>query len=228
MIRKLVVLAVVSGVLVVADVAARSWAESKLAEQAAAYYPPSGESSASIRSFPFLGRLLVGGDVPEVFLRMENLRADILTVRRLALDLSGVEVDRGELFAGRVRVLDVGAGRIEALVDGSSLARAVGLDLRYADGEVEIHKTVRGVDVSARGRVTLEGNRLTIVPTSVQGLGIPAAAITVTYDIPGAELLPCQAEVRPVPEGLLVACAVDDVPPALVPGAAAASHRGPS
>jgi hypothetical protein len=228
LIRKLVVLAVVSGVLLAADVAARSWAEAKLAEQAAAYYPPSSASSASIRSFPFLGRLLVGGDVPGVSVRMENLRADILTVRRLELDLSDVNVDRGELFAGRVRVLDVGAGRIEALVDGSSLARAVGLDLRFADGEVEIHTTVRGVDVSARGRVTLEGNRLRIEPISVQGLGLPATAFTVTYEIPGAELLPCPAEVRPVPEGVLVACAVDDVPPALVQGAAAAARRGPS
>jgi hypothetical protein len=228
LIRKLVVLAVLTGALVVADVAARSWAESKLAEQAAAYYPPSGESSASIRSFPFLGRLLVGGDVPEVSLRMESLRADILTVSRLGLDLSDVKVDRGELVAGRVRVVDIGAGRIEALVDGTSLARAVGFDLRFAYGEVEIHRKVRGVDVSARGRVTLDGNRLTIVPTSVQGLGVPAAAFTVTYDIPAAELLPCPAEVRPVPEGLVVACAVDDVPPALVPAAAAASRRTPS
>jgi hypothetical protein len=228
LIRKLVVLGVLAGALLVADVAARSWAESKLADQAAAYYPPSGTSSASIRSFPFLGRLLILGDVPGVSVRMEDLHADLLTVRRLELDLVDVNVDRGELFAGRVRVRDVGAGRIEALVDGSSLARAVGLDLRFADGEVEIHKTVRGVDVSARGRVTLEGNRLHIVPTSVQGLGLPATAFTVTYQIPGAELLPCQAEVRPVPEGVLVACAVDDVPPALVQGAATTAPEGRS
>lgn len=226
MIKKLVVLAVLSGVVLVADVAARSWAEAKLAEQAAAYYPPSSASSASIHSFPFLGRLLVGGDVPGVSLRMENLRSEILTVRRLELDLSDVKVDRGELVAGRVQVLDVGAGRVEALVDGASLARTVGLDLRFADGEVEIHTTVRGVDVFARGRVTLEGNRLRIEPTSVQGLGLPATALTVTYEIPGAELLPCQAEVRPVPEGVLVACGFDDVPPVLLQGATAA--RAPS
>jgi hypothetical protein len=221
LIRKLVVLAVLSGVLLAADFAARAWAEAKLAEQTAAYYPPSSASSASIDSFPFLGRLLVGGDVPGVSVRMENLRAGILAVARLELNLTDVKVDRGELFAGRVRVVDVGAGRMEALVDGASLARAVGLDLRFTDGEVEIHTTVRGVDLSARGRVTLEGNRLRIVPTSVQGLGLPAAALTVTYAIPGADLLPCEAEVRPVPEGVLVACAVDDVPPALVRGAPA-------
>jgi hypothetical protein len=226
--RKLIVLAVFAGVLVAADIGARSRAEAELAEQSAAYYPPSSASSASIESFPFLGRLLAVGDVQHVSLRMENLRAGILTVRRLEFDLSDVEVDRSELFAGRVRVLDVGAGRIEALVDGASMAQAAGLDLRFSDGEVEVHRNVRGVDVSARGRVTLEGNRLRIVPTSVQGLRLPASAFSVTYDIPGVELLPCEAEVRPVPEGLLVACAVDDVPPALVQGAAAAPRQGRS
>lgn len=226
--RKLVVVAVLAGTLFAADVAARSWAEAKLAQQAVAYYPPSSAASASIRSFPFLGRLLLFGDVPGVSVRMENLRADLLMVRRLEFDLRSVRVDRGELFAGRVRILDVGAGRIEALVDGSSLARAVGLDLRFSDGEVEIHKQVRGVDVSARGRVTLEGNRLRIVPISVQGLGLPATAFSVTFDIPGVRLLPCQAEVRPVAEGLLVACAVDEIPPALVRGATAAARRGRS
>jgi hypothetical protein len=226
--RKLIVLLVVLGALVLADMAARSWAEAKLAEQTAAYYPPSSASSASIRSFPFLGRLLLFGDVPGVSVRMENLRAGILTVRRLEFDLTDVRVDRGELFAGRVQVVDVGAGRVEALVDGSSLARVVGVDLRFAEGEVEIRRRVRGVDVSARGRVTLEGNRLRIVPTSVQGLGVPASALSVTFDIPGARLLPCQAEVRPVAEGLLVTCAVDDVPPALVQGAAAAAGLGRS
>jgi hypothetical protein len=228
LIRRLVVLVVIAGALVAADLAARSYAESSLAEQAAAYYPPSGRSSASIESFPFLGRLAASGHVPEVSLRLEDLVAQILTVRHLQFDLSDVTLDRSELVAGRVRVLDIGAGRVEALLDGGSLARAVGLDVRFTDGEVEVHRTVAGVDVSARGRVTLEGNRLRIVPTSVQGLRLPASAFTISYDIPGVELLPCPAEVRPVPEGLLVACAVDDIPPVLVPGVAADAARSRS
>lgn len=224
----MIILAVLTAGLVAADFAARTWAESKLAEQAAAYYPPSGSSSASIRSFPFLGRLLVAGDVPGVSLRMENVRADVILLSRIEFDLSDVVVDRGELFAGRVQVVDVGAGRIEGLVDGSSLARAAGVDLRFGRGEVEVHRQVGGVDVSATGRVTLKGNRLRIEPTSVQGVGVPASSLTVTYDIPGVELLPCAAEVRPVPEGLLLTCALEDVPPALLPGAATAGPRARS
>jgi hypothetical protein len=226
--RKLVTLVLLAVALVAADVLARAWAESELAAQAAAYYPPSSASSAQIHSFPFLGRLLVGGDVSAVSLRLENLAAGVLALRRLQFDLDDVKVDRRELFSGRVRVLDIGAGRIEALVDGSSLARAVGLDVRFADGEVEVHRDIRGVDVSATARVTLEGNKLRIVPTSVQGLKVPVSNFAVSYDIPGVQLLPCTAGVRPVPAGLLVSCSVDDVPPALVQGSAAAALRGRS
>jgi hypothetical protein len=224
--RKLVTLALLAVVLVAADVLARAWAESNLAQQASAYYPPSSASSASIDSFPFLGRLLMAGDVTAVSLRMEGLTADVVTVRHLQFDLDDVKVDRSEMFSGRVRVLDVGAGRVEALVDGTSLARALGLDVRFADGEVEVHREIRGVAVSARGRVTMEGNKLRIVPTSVQGLRVPASTFAVTYVIPGVRLLPCDAEVRPVPAGLLVACSVEDVPPALVQGAAAVALQG--
>lgn len=225
--RKLIVVVVVLGALATADVAARAWAESKLAEQAAAYYPPGTRASAAIRSFPFLGRLLLDGEVPEVRVGMENLQADVVTIRHLGLRLSDVIVDRDGLFRGRVEVTDVGAGRVEAFIDGPSLARATGLDLRFRDGEVEFHRTIGGVDVFARARVTLEGNRLRVVPTSVQGADVPPASFTVTYDIPGVELLPCTAQVRPVLDGLMVACGVEDVPPALVRGVQNASVPAP-
>ncbi len=223
--RKLVTLVLLAVVLVAADVLTRGWAESELAARAAAYYPPSSASSAEIHSFPFLGRLLVGGDISAVSLRLENVTAGVLALRHLRFDFDDVKFDRTELFSGRVRVLDVGAGRMEALVDGSSVTRAVGLDVRFADGEVEVHREIAGVDVSARARVTLEGNRLRVVPISVQGLPVPASRLTVAYDIPGVQLLPCSAAVRPVPEGLVISCSVDDVPPALIQGAAGAALR---
>src|SRR5437588_6177407 len=58
--------------LIVGDQAAKGWAESKLAERAAAYYPPGAGSSASIHSFPFLGRLLVSGSVDRKSTRLNS------------------------------------------------------------------------------------------------------------------------------------------------------------
>ena len=57
------------------DQAAKGWAESKLAERAAAYYPPGSGSSASIHSFPFIG-LAVLGVVPQVDVNLDDLRVE--------------------------------------------------------------------------------------------------------------------------------------------------------
>jgi hypothetical protein len=219
-VRKLLVLAVVAAALVAADVAARGWAESSLAEQAAAYYPPSTAAQASIRSFPFLGRLLVRGEVPEVSLSMENLRPEVVVLRHLDLDLEAVEIDRSELFRGRVRLLDVGRGTVSARIDLPSLAQAAGADVRFTEGRLEIHKRVRGVDVFATVQASIEGNTVRLQPTSVEGLRLPLETFAVTYQIPGSELFPCSADLRAVENGLLVSCRVDDVPAALVQAAA--------
>ncbi len=123
----LVVPTVILLALIVGDRAAKGWAESKLAERAAAYYPPGAGSSASIRSFPFIGRLLFLGSIPRVDVNLDDLRFQAVLVRRLSLRVSDVKLDRAELFSGRVHLDDVGRGRIVATIDGPSLAKAVGL-----------------------------------------------------------------------------------------------------
>jgi len=222
--RKLVVSLVVAGVLLGGDQAARVYAESKLAERAVAYYPPTTAADASIKSFPFVGRLLVRSDIREMRVGMENLRADVVLIRRLDLYLSDVELERNALLRGEVELTDIGSGRIDALFDGPSLARAAGVDLRFHEDSVEIHKRVAGTDVYARGRASVSNNVLRLQPTSVQGVGLPASAFALTIKISGPEILPCDAVGEPVEGGLLVGCTVRDVPAALV----RAARSGPS
>jgi LmeA-like phospholipid-binding len=209
-------LVAVLAVLLFADQAARVWAEGKLRDRAAAYYPPSTSASASIRSFPFLGRLLANGTVPEVTLSMQDIRYGVVVVSSLTVDLHSVLVDRDQLFKGHVRLLDVGQGRIEARLDATSLGRAAGVDLRIADGLIQVHKRVQGVDVNATARVTFAGNVVRVEPIKVQGAAVPASALAGSYKIPGAELLPCPPAVRTVPGAVILSCAVDDVPAVLV------------
>jgi hypothetical protein len=216
-VRKLaVVAAIVLPLLLLVDQMARSWAETKLRERAAAYYPPAASTSATIHSFPFLGRLVVQGLVPEVTLTMDDVRFGTLLVNSLRLDLHTVDIDKGELARGRVRVLDIGQGRIDLRVDGGSLARAVDADVRFLDGSIEVHKRVGGKDVVARGQVTLDGNTLRLRPTSVEGSGLPASAFALSYQLPGSKLPPCRADVRAVPGGLVAGCTFTDVPESLV------------
>jgi hypothetical protein len=205
--------------LIVADQAVKGWAETKLAERAAAYYPPGGGSSASIRSFPFVGRLLFLGSIPRVDVNLDDLQVAPVVIRQLSLRVSDVKLDRGELFGGNVRLEDIGRGTIEATVDGPSLARAVGLDVRFAPGEVTVRRRIEGVDVVAKGTVAVKGNLVTVTPTSVQGLSVPLSRFAISYRIPGIELLPCPADVEIRKDALVLACQVTDIPPALVQAA---------
>lgn len=205
-----------AGALIAGDVAARSWAESELAAQVAAYYPRAAGASASIGSFPFLGRLFLLGDVPEVSISMTDVEADGLLVDTVRFDLEAVELDRSELLRGRVRLFDIGRGTIDARLDGPSLARVAGIDIRFSEGTIEVHRRIRGVDVSATARATIDGNTVRLTPTSVQGLRVPLENLAVEYRIPGADILPCQADVRAVAGGLVLSCTVDDIPAPLV------------
>lgn len=215
----LVIPTVILLALIMGDQAAKGWAESKLAERAAAYYPPGAGSSASIRSFPFIGRLLFLGSIPRVDVNLDDLQVAPVVVRKLSLQVSDVKLDRGELFGGNVRLNDVGRGRMVATVDGPSLAKAVGLDVRFAPGEVSVHQRIQGVSVVARGTVTVKGNTVTVKPTSVEGLNLPLSRFAISYKIPGIELLPCPADVEIIKGALVLSCEVTDIPPALVQAA---------
>lgn len=212
-----VVLTLLLAVAVVADVAARSWAEGQLRDRAAAYYPAGTAASAQIRSFPFLGRLLALGRVSEVSVSMRNLRAEDIVVSRLRLAVDDVDLSRSDLFRGRVRLVDIGSATVEALVDGASVARATGADIRFSEGRIEVHREVGGVDVFATGTVSIEGNVLRLRPESVQGAGLPLDAFELTYRIPGPALIECDAaEGRAVAGGFVVACTLDEIPASLV------------
>ena len=205
--------------LIVGDQAAKGWAESKLAERAAAYYPPGSGSSASIHSFPFIGRLLVSGSVPRIDVNLDDVRVQGVLIRRLSIQVSAVKLNRSELFHGQVHVEKVAQGKLVATIDGPSLAQAAGLDLRFTPGEVSVRQRIQGVDVTAKGKVAVKGNLVTVTPTSVTGLNVPASRLAVSYRIPGVEILPCQADVKIIENGIVVACTVNDIPPALIQAA---------
>jgi hypothetical protein len=203
--------------LIVADQAAKGWAESKLAERAAAYYPPGSGSSASIRSFPFIPRLIFTGEVPRVTVNLDKLKVQAVLVRQLSIRVSDVKLDRDEIFRGRVHVRDVGQGTIVVTLDGPSLAKAIGADVRFTSaGDVEVHQKIQGVDVKAKGRLTVKGNVITVTPTSVEGRSVPAGRFAVNYRIPGVELLPCEAQAKVSRDKLVLSCDVGDIPAALV------------
>lgn len=203
--------------LIVADQGVKGWAESKLAERAAAYYPPGSGSSASIRSFPFIPRLLFTGQVPRVAVNLDDLRIQSVLIRQLSIRVSDVRIDRDEIFRGRVHVRDVGPGTITVTLDGPALAKAIGADVRFTSaGDVEVHERIQGVNVKATGKLTVKGNAITLTPTAVQGAAVPPGRFVLSYRIPGKELLPCAAQAEVTEDTVTLSCDVVDVPAALV------------
>src|SRR5438132_276653 len=99
------------------------------------------------------------------------------------------------------------------------LLALVGLDLRFTPGEVQVHEKIQGVDVVAKGTVSVKGNLVSVTPTSVEGLSVPASRFAISYRIPGIEILPCQADVKLIQNGLVLSCNVTDIPAALVQAA---------
>lgn len=203
--------------LIVADQSAKGWAESKIAERAAAYYPPGSKSSASIQSFPFIPRLLISGEVPRVTVNLYDLKVQQVLIRQVSIEVSDVQIDRGEIFRGRVHVRDIGRGTITVTLDGPALAKAIGADVRFTStGDVEVHERIEGVDVRARGKLTVKDNVVRVTPTSVEGLSVPPSRFALTYRIPGAELLPCEADATVTKDVVTLSCDVVDIPAALV------------
>ncbi|HKY75714.1 MAG TPA: DUF2993 domain-containing protein [Acidimicrobiia bacterium] len=204
--------------LIVADQSAKGWAESKLAERAAAYYPPGSGSSASIRSFPFIPRLLFTGEVPRVTVNLDDLKIQQVLVRQLSIRVADVRIDRDEIFRGKVHVRDVGQGQIMVTLDGPALAKAIGADVRFTSaGDVEVHERIQGVNVTAKGKLTVKkDNVITMTPTSVQGAPVPAGRFAFNYRITGVELLPCAADAKVTKDTVTLSCDVVDVPAALV------------
>ena len=203
--RKLLLLAVVvAGLLVVADLGARSVVESQLADRVELAAEPQGTTSARISSFPFLARLLASGEVSRVRVATAGVTVEGLTLARLAVDLEDVTVDRDRLLSERKIVLtDLQRGTAEAEVTQEELSDRLGVPVTLEEGRARVR--VAGQTVTATASVT--DNRLQL---SVSGFSIPALRI------PKLPLVPCVADAVIVPGRVRLSCAVDEVPAELV------------
>jgi hypothetical protein len=199
-VRRLVVpLVVVGALLLVADMVAESLAEAELEARLEQEVPQATSVSASITSFPFLGRLLTSGRVAEVDARARGLEVRGLKLDVVDVDLDGVTLDRRILVDDkRVAVTDIDHGRVTAEVTQAALSDRLGVDLRLEAGRASV--TVAGRRITA----SLEVRNGELVVSGV-GLSLPALDVV-------APLLPCIANAEIVPGRVLMTCAFTEVP----------------
>ncbi|HET7720123.1 MAG TPA: DUF2993 domain-containing protein [Acidimicrobiales bacterium] len=197
-------LAFIAGLLVAADVGARSVAESQIRDRVVIAAGPAGETSARIDSFPFLGRLLTGGDVSRIRVSAADVTVEDLTLARVALDLHGVTLDRDRLLSEQKVVLTaLDRGTATAEVTAAQLSERLGVAVTLESGRARVR--VAGQTVTATASISDNRLRLTVA-----GVDVP------TLRIPRLPLLPCVADAEILPGRIRMTCSVDRIPAELV------------
>jgi hypothetical protein len=198
------VLAIIAGLLVAADVAARTVAESQIRDRVVIAAGPAGETAARITSFPFLLRLLTAGDVSRIRVSAADVTVEDLTLARVALDLWGVTFDRDRLLSEQKVVLTaLDRGTATAEVTADELSERLGVAVTLESGRARVR--VAGQTVTATASITDNRLRLTVA-----GFDVP------TLRIPRLPLLPCVASAEILPGRIRMTCSVDRIPAELV------------
>lgn len=193
-------LALLAGLLVAADVAARSAAESQIRDRVVIAAGPAGETTAQIDSFPFLVRLLTAGDVSRIRVSATDVTVEDLTLARVALDLRGVTLDRDRLLSDQKVVLTaLDRGTATAEVTADQLSERLGVTVTLEAGRARVR--IAGQTVTATASIS--DNRLRL---SVSGFDVP------TLRIPRLPLLPCVASAEILPGRIRMTCSVDQIP----------------
>lgn len=195
----LVLLLLVLVLLAVADVTARTVAQDELADRLHAAVPGATATGAEIRSFPFLPRLALAGDVPEVDARVHGVTVRGLTFDVIQVDLHGVQLDRDQLVRDRRVVLEgIERGRVRAEVTDTALSEVLGVPVTLEDGRATV--TVAGRQVGAT--LAVRDNRLV-----VGGVGVSLPGLDLV-----APLLPCVANADVEPGRVVLSCDFTEVP----------------
>jgi len=193
------VLAVV-GVLVVADVAARGVAEDQLRQRVVARVHPDGPVSASISSFPFLGRLLLSGTISQVDVSVRDLTVRGVTFASVGVRLRAVRIDTDALVQDRrVALASIGRGTAVVEISGDEISRLLGVTVVLESGRARVRVGGTLVPVSAR----VEGSTLVV---EAAGVSLPAV------DIPPLPLVACLRGTEILAGRLRLTCEVDRVP----------------
>lgn len=211
--KKLVVLTLIMGALIGADVSAKAFAQTKLQERARETLP-GAEVTAQIRSFPFLPRLLMNGRVSEVDFSISGIGAGDLNLTKVDLDLFGVQLDRDLLLKERkAELVGISRGLVAVELTAAQLSDAIRHPVRIAAGQVSVSVNGRYVDATVSGAMS----------TIVVKFG---GVAPIVVPVPRADLVPCLADVTVLSGRIRASCTVDKIPPALFTAAnAAASPR---
>ena len=204
--KKIIFLVALIGLLGVGDVFAKGFAEGELAAKVESSVDGSAGVDADIDSFPFVGRLLVSGEVPELELRVDELSGRSLELTEVFVRLEGVVLDKSNLTKGEAEVKSIDRGHVEMTITASALDAIVPDEVELALDDGRLSAEVRGRSVDIELTVSERGELVLRIP--------PFPSVTIA--LPGSTLFPCRPDAELTGDEVHLTCSFDEVPPALL------------
>jgi hypothetical protein len=195
----LVVVAVIAVALLIGDTFARHRAQTLAARHLESVLPGS-TATVQISSFPFVGRLAVGGTVQQLTADLDQVTEAGFTFDHVAVVVHDLKFDTAQLWHGRMALTGISSGSVTAELTQASIDRATGLPVTLGAGTVG----VAGLQVPAT--VSVADNRVTLT--------VPLVA-PITFAIPQLSVVPCVGSAAIRPGGLVLSCGFTTVPSAL-------------
>lgn len=188
-----------------ADFVLKSRAEAELTTRIEKAAPEATGVRSRIRSFPFVGRLLVSGKVSQVDVMAQHSDVAGVELSDIRLRLEGVEMDSAEARHGRAVVRSIERGSVQAdLPQGQINSR---LPKQF---QVQVEK--------GRAVVTGPGGaqaQLSVTPEGTVKVSLAGRAL-LDLPLPKTSLLPCRPSAGFVPGALRLTCDFTDLPAFLV------------
>jgi hypothetical protein len=187
-------------VLVAGDFAARAYAEAQTQDFVNQHSTTDLHVDVSIKSFPFLGRLAVGGEVRQVEATASDVREGPIDIHALRLVLTDVRVDRGRMLEDqRLYLRSIGGGSAVAEITDDALSDALGIPVQVVDGKLEAE--VLGHRVQAEMSM-----RNGVLGVKVAGRTLPALTL------PTTGLFPCHPDAAFAGDRIRLSCSFSEVP----------------
>ncbi len=201
----LLLLAVVVVAALGADVVLKNRAENALVAQVMAKEPDTSGVGAKIRSFPFVGRLVVSGQVARVDVTAQHATVGGVALSDIRVQAEGVKLDTAEAAHGRAVVRSIKGGSVQA-------------DLRQDQINSRLPKQIQ-VQVQ-QGTATITGPggaqaQLLVTPDGTIQLRIANRSV-LDLAIPKTALLPCVPKGTFVTGAVHLSCTFSEVPPILL------------
>lgn len=221
--KKLVIVLVVIGVLLVIalgvgwwlDRTARELAQTEASKRILEVLPGTGKAEVTIEGFPFLFDVLVSGQVERLEVELRDVEQAGVAVESISLVVDGLSIDRDLLLdQQKLSVTDIDRAEVVGRVTGEAVSAVVGEKVVF-DGTVA-RIVIQGMSLDAelkvaKRKVTVALSSASLPPELArQYLGKP-----LVFALPGPEVLPCDPGLAVVASRLELRCSVTELPPSV-------------